>query len=81
MGYHLQEIPRGKIGEVSKITEEYEEFMDAIKQNSPILQLVELSDLIGAIDLYAQNKYKIGIFEIIKMTRATQSAFIEGDRN
>lgn len=81
MGYHTTEIPKGKIGEASKITEEYHEFMDAVQQDNKILQLVELSDLIGAIDLYAQSKWKIGIYDIVKMTRATQSAFIEGSRS
>lgn len=48
-GYHLADIPKGKIGEWSKVEEEWAEFSDAKYQNSRILQLVELADTYGAV--------------------------------
>ena len=44
-GYHLREIKRGVFGEVSKITEEYEEFLESLEQKNPVMALVELSEL------------------------------------
>jgi hypothetical protein len=54
-GYHITSIQKGKNGEVSKIKEEILELKDAELQKSKIMALVELSDLIGAIELYANN--------------------------
>ena len=54
-GYHVSEIPKGVLGTPSKITEEYLEFMDACEQNNPVMQLVELSDMLGAIDAFASS--------------------------
>lgn len=52
MGYHRANIPKGTYGEFSKIIEEYAELMDAIDQESKILILVELADLLGATIAY-----------------------------
>jgi phosphoribosyl-ATP pyrophosphohydrolase len=59
-GYHINIINKGIIGECSKIIEEIEEVIDAEKQKSKIMILVELSDLLGAILLYIQ-KYELNI--------------------
>jgi hypothetical protein len=80
MGYHLNYIPKGKVGDASKISEEYAEFIDALFQKSPVLELVELTDLIGAIEAYTLAKYNIDLDKLILMTRATQSAFKDGER-
>jgi len=80
MSYHLREIPRGTFGSHSKITEEYHEFMDAVEQQSPVLQLVELSDLIGAIEAYAEGTWNITLLELIMMKNATKRAFTSGVR-
>lgn len=47
-GYHLSKIPKGKLGEISKIDEEYMEWLDARMQDSKIMMAVELSDMLGA---------------------------------
>ena len=52
MGYHLREIPKGVLGEWSKVEEELAEFEDAKEQGSKILMLVELSDIWGALVAY-----------------------------
>ena len=58
-GYHLTEIPRGKIGDFSKIKEEFLEFCDAVEQKAHIMALVELSDLLGSIKLFLfKNGYQ-----------------------
>jgi hypothetical protein len=54
-GYHLQTIKKGKLGTVSKIQEELDEAVDSLNQRVKIMLLVELSDLIGAVKLVAQN--------------------------
>lgn len=52
-GYHEREIPRGTLGEVSKIDEELAEYKDACEQGAKILVICELADLFGAIRAWA----------------------------
>ncbi len=52
MGYHVRNIPRGQFGEYSKIVEEVAEFEDAIDQGCKVMALMELSDVVGAIQGY-----------------------------
>jgi len=80
MGYHTRKIERGVFGETSKIREEYEEFCDAVAQGNPVMKLVELCDLIGAIEGYVINRHNITLEELIVMKNATKSAFEEGER-
>ena len=79
MGYHKADIPRGKYGEASKITEEYDEFIDAINQDNPLMALQELSDLIGAIEGYA-SKYNMTLDDLLTMHKVTKKVFLEGHR-
>lgn len=78
-GYHLNKIPKGVLGEPSKIEEEFLEFKDAIQQNNPIMALVELSDLVGAIEAYAEC-HGISLEQVLNMQKATKRAFISGAR-
>lgn len=80
MAYHLNEIPKGQFGEFSKIREEFLELEDAVSQNDPILTLVELSDLLGAIEEYSK-RWNISMNDLVSFSRKTQSAFKEGKRN
>lgn len=80
MGYHKNKINKGELGHFSKIKEEFEELSDAYFQSNPVLELCELADLIGAIEAYSLNHYDIELLDLIKMTRATQSAFKDGER-
>ena len=80
MGYHKTYIQKGVLGHFSKIREEYQEFQDAYDQSSPVMELIELSDLLGAIEAYTLNHYDIELNDLIKMTRSTQSAFKDGSR-
>lgn len=81
MGYHISEITKGTLGELSKIKEELEEALDADKQHNPIMVLLELSDLIGAIESYLDiNHPTISIADMLTMSTATKRAFNMGYR-
>jgi len=80
VGYHLKEISKGVYGDLSKIKEEYEEFLDSLEQQNPILSLVELSDLIGAIEGYVKKNFNLTLPNLIDMSHATKRAFESGER-
>ena len=81
MTYHLKEIPRGEFGELSKIQEEVLEAIDAEEQNNRLMVLIELSDIIGAIDGYLVKYYPdFQLRDLITMAKATQRAFNSGAR-
>lgn len=80
MGYHLNEIPKGQLGESSKIMEELLELQDAEAQDNKILALVELADIYGAINLYLQKHFMLSMEDLKKMSDATARAFKDGSR-
>lgn len=81
MGYHIKEIEKGKLGELSKVYEEIEEARDADEQNCSIMVLIELSDAIGAIEAYLEKYHpSISIEDLIKMKDITKRAFRTGHR-
>ncbi len=81
-GYHLDPIPKTRdLGSVDKIIEEYQEFIDAVKQRTHIMALVELSDLIGAIDLYTKANFNLSIEDLKTFNNITHRAFVNGRRN
>lgn len=80
-GYHVREIKRVVFGEVSKITEEHEEFLESLEQKNPIMALVELSDLIGAIEGYVGKHHKLTLEDLLAMKDATKRAFTNGSRS
>jgi hypothetical protein len=79
MGYHTRKIEKGVVGEASKIREEFEEFMDAVAQKNRVMELVELSDLLGAVELYVK-RYNLDMYDLLLMSQATQDAFKDGTR-
>lgn len=56
---HTRKIKKGKLGHYSKIREEFEEFRDAHKQGIALFEIIELSDLLGAIIHYTWTQYRI----------------------
>lgn len=81
MAYHIKEIPRGEIGELSKIYEEIEEVKDASEQNCDLMLLIELSDTIGAIECYLEKHHpSLSLDDLIKMKDITKRAFKSGHR-
>ena len=71
-GYHLRKIRKGKLGEISKIQEELDELKDAWEQKCKIMALVELSDLVGAIELFVQAKFNMGLRDLERMSKITR---------
>lgn len=55
--YHVTEIAKGELGEVSKIQEELDELKDSLAQGCTVMVLVELADLYGAIECYLQKHH------------------------
>lgn len=80
IGYHKRSIKKGVLGNLSKIEEEFEELIDAAEQNNPVMELIELTDLLGAIEAYAEKRFQVSMDQLLTMTRATQRAFKSGQR-
>ncbi len=78
-GYHITTIQKGELGSWTKIREEFEEFQDAVNQRNDIMALLELSDMIGAIEAYVKS-YNLSLDDLITMSKATQRAFLNGGR-
>ena len=79
IGYHLTDIPKGELGKLSKIKEEYLELVDAEKQDVKIMIGVELSDLYGAIEEYANN-WGFTMDDLKNFSLITKRAFKNGRR-
>jgi len=80
-GYHVRPIPRGELGEASKVREEVEEFMDAVEQGVSVMALVELADLMGAVKGYLEKHHPtVGLGDLIAMDNVTRRAFQNGRR-
>ena len=80
-GYHLTEIPKGVIGELSKVQEELAELLDAEAQGIKLMQLIEASDLIGALVRWLEAKHPGTTLEdLIAMHKVTRRAFDNGRR-
>jgi hypothetical protein len=62
-GYHLTPILKGTLGQFSKVEEEFNEFLDAINQNCTVMALLELSDLLGAAQLYYESHNQTSLLE------------------
>jgi len=79
MGYHKKQITKGKLGEFSKIEEEFEELKDAVDQNCKVLIICELTDLIGSVESYIK-KFNLTMEDLIAFSNLTKSAFEDGKR-
>lgn len=81
VGYHVSLITEGAFGEVSKIEEELAEFKDALAQNCSVMALLELSDLLGAIEGWLDRYHpSIELSDLLSMTAITKRAFQSGHR-
>lgn len=78
-GYHVTEIPKGVLGELSKIQEELLELKDAEMQECKVMQMVELSDLYGAVEAYA-SKLGVTMNDLKSFSDITKRAFRNGRR-
>lgn len=80
MGYHVKKITKGELGEFSKVKEEVAELEDALEQGVKIMAQVELADLYGAIEAYADVHFGLTMDDIKKMSDVTKRAFKDGSR-
>jgi hypothetical protein len=81
LGYHMRDIPKGKVGEPEKIVEEAYEILDAHEQGIRIMAELEMSDLYGALDRYREKYYpELDMKDIERMYRVTRRAFDNGKR-
>lgn len=68
--FHKKTIKRGKYGDLSKILEEVEEAIDAEEQGQRFMMLIELSDIIGAVEgVLLKQKFNITVEELAKFAR------------
>lgn len=82
MGYHIKVIPKGEVGEFSKIMEEVLELQDALEQNAKIMALCEMSDIVGAMQQFLKKHYPgTTLADLIQMSDLTTKAFEDGSRN
>ena len=80
-GYHIEEIARGETGEISKLQEELDELKDAARQGARVMELIELSDLIGAIEMYLERHHsQTKLSDLLTMSDITRRAFRNGRR-
>jgi hypothetical protein len=81
MSYHLKDIEKGELGELSKIHEELQELEDSYLQNNKIMALCELSDLYGSIKAHLIKYHPtISMDDLKTMSEATERAFKSGRR-
>lgn len=81
LGYHVKGIPKGILGEPSKVLEECLEFIDACEQGVDVLALCELADIYGAIEFYlAKHHPTITMYGLAQMAKLTRKAFANGTR-
>lgn len=81
VGYHKAVISRGVFGDDTKIYEEIDEFADALDQGVQIMALVELADVIGAIEGWLVKHHpSITINDLVAMAAVTKRAFEAGLR-
>lgn len=79
--YHTSIIRKAEVGTIDKVIEEALEYVDAQLQNNPVMGLVELSDIIGAVQLLLEaNHPEITLDDLIVMSKATRRAFESGHR-
>lgn len=76
MGFHKVKIKKGKYGELSKIREELDEAYDAEEQGQDLMLLIELSDMLGAIDAVAR-KYGMTLNQLMKFAELRSKVAIE----
>ncbi len=81
MGYHKATIPKGVLGETSKIREELAELEDAHERGVRVLCLCEVADLVGSIEAYLERHFPgFSLEDALMMSNLTRQAFREGAR-
>jgi len=76
MKFHKAIIQKGIYGELSKIKEELDEAYDAESQNQDLMLLIELSDIIGAVE-GVSKKYGFTLEQLMVFARLRSLVAIE----
>lgn len=80
-GYHVTDIKKGILGSLSKVQEELDELKDAEMQGVKLMELIEASDLIGALVRWLEaNHPGTTLEDLIAMHKVTRRAFDSGRR-
>ena len=80
-GYHLRDIPKGVVGEASKVIEEAFELLDAEEQGSGVMALWEMGDVLLALQTLRETKYpSMPWSEVEKTAEITRRVFENGVR-
>ena len=80
-GYHVKDIIKGQLGELSKIQEELDEAKDAMEQGVRLMVLQELSDMLGATQHFLEKHYPgITLIDLADMAKVTDRVFKNGHR-
>ncbi len=66
--WHVRHIPKGQLGNLSKIAEELEEALDAEEQGQDLMLMFELSDIIGACGLVAA-RYGMTLDQLVTFSK------------
>lgn len=77
MGWHKSSIRKGVYGEFSKIQEELDEAKDAMDQGQDLMLLIELSDMIGAIDGFAKQRFGFTVEQLLDFAKLRSQIAIE----
>lgn len=81
-GYHLIDIEKQPYGSIEKIQEEVYELFDAVEQDCRLMQLVELSDIVGAVEGVLEAQFPgMTLQDLITMSDLTKRAFRTGGRS
>lgn len=71
--WHNRPIKKGVYGEFSKVEEEVDEARDALEQNNHLMYLIELSDVIGAIEKIAEN-HGLTLDDLIRFSKKVKES-------
>jgi len=74
--FHTKPIEKGEYGELSKIQEELDEAFDAQEQKDDLMLLIELADIIGAVEGVAKGKYGFTIEQLLTFARTRSKVAI-----
>lgn len=71
--WHNRKIKKGSYGELSKIEEELDEAREALEQGNKLMFLIELSDVIGAVEGVIQ-KHGLSLNDLIKFSNKVKES-------